>query len=94
MSELSSDCDLVDSERRAAAVLGDIGTAARAWQRQNRRPRALSAREALIALQFETLLIGVAASNLVNGVELSEDDYERLMLACSRITAISDEAIG
>jgi hypothetical protein len=89
-----SDLGLVDAELVAAAVLDDIGAAQRAWQRQNVRPRVLSAREALIALEFETLLVGVAASNLANGVELSDRDRERLMLACERITAIADEAVG
>lgn len=85
---------MVDGERRAAAVLDDIGAATRSWQRQNRRPRSLTAREALIALQFEALLVGVAASNLANGIELSEVDLERLLLACARVTAIIEEAIG
>jgi len=91
---LSADLELVECERLAVAVLDDIGTAQRTWKRQNRRPRALSAREALVALQFEAMLVGVAASNLANGVELTEVDLDRLLVACARISAISDEAIG
>jgi hypothetical protein len=91
---LPVDIDLVDAERRAAAVLDDVEVASRAWRRQNRRPRSLSAREALIVLQFEALFVGVAASNLAQGVSLSDDDRERLLVACSRIQVIVDEAVG
>ncbi len=84
----------VDPERRAACALDDIAVASREWKRNNRRPRALTARDALIALQFEALLVGVAAGNLAHGVELSDDDRERLQLAAGRIGVIADEVLG
>lgn len=84
----------VDPERRAAATLDDIRAASRDWKRHNRRPRALTARDALLVLRYETLLVGVAAGNVANGVELSDADRERLMLAVARIGVISDEVIA
>ena len=89
---LPADLDMVDNERRALAVLDDIETTSRQWRRSNRRPRALTAREALLALQFEALLVGVAAANIANGIALPEGDLERLLLACARISVIVDEA--
>jgi hypothetical protein len=91
MTAVSNVYELVDSERLAAAALDDIGVAARTWQRRTRRPPAMTARDALITLQFEALLVGVAASGLANGTALTEEDHDRLILACSRITAICDE---
>ncbi|MEI2677861.1 MAG: hypothetical protein V9G29_08490 [Burkholderiaceae bacterium] len=61
------------------------------WQRAQRQPRALSAREALEALQFEAMLVWVAAQNIASGVQLTSVDMERLTLACSRIHVITDE---
>lgn len=86
--------DAIDPDRRAAATLDDIHTASREWRRQNRRPRALSARDALLVLRHETLLVGVAAANVACGVELSDVDRERLLLAVARIGIITDEAIA
>lgn len=90
MSNLSE----VDADLRAAAALDDIVSSSREWKRQHRRPRAFSARDALVVLQFEALLVGVAAGNLAYGTALSEVDRERLLLAVSRIHTITDEAIG
>jgi len=81
----------VDSPRRASIAIDKITTSRKRWTREHRRPKALTAREALGALQFEAMLVWVAASNLRNGVELTDDDYERLTLAARRIDAIADE---
>ena len=83
----------VDPERRAMAALDDIAAARVAWKRTNRRPRALTARDTLLALQFEALFVAVAAGNLAHGEELTEQDLERLMLASYRISAIAEEAV-
>ncbi len=91
MSDNLSD---VESSLRAAAALDDITSAAREWRRTHRRPRAFTARDALIVLQFEAVLVGVAAGNVAYGIELSEADRDRLLLAVSRIHAIVDEATG
>lgn len=84
----------LEPARRAACALDDIAVASRAWKRANRRPRAISARDALVALQFEALLVAVAAGNLAHGVDLSDEDRERLTLAAARIGVIVDEAVG
>lgn len=83
----------VHAERRADCALDGIVSARRTWERANRRPRSLSAREALVALEFEALFVSVAAMNLANGVELTEGDRERLLLAHSRIDTIVSEAV-
>jgi hypothetical protein len=82
----------VDPERRAAVALDEVAAARQQWQRANRRPRSMSARDALAALQFEALLVAVAAGNLASGVELSEQDRERLAPAYRRIDEIASEA--
>ena len=77
---------------RRAGVAEDIITAS--WQqhaRTNRKPRALSAREGLLALQFEATLVWTAAANLRNGETLDDEDFKRLTLAAQRIDTIVDE---
>lgn len=81
----------VDPERRAECALDDISIARRQWARQNRRPAALSTREALMVLEFEATFVWVAAANLANGEILSDADHDRLRLAQRRITAVVDE---
>lgn len=90
MSALS-DLDGVTPARMAPVVLDRIGASRREWQRKNRRPSALTAREALAALQFESLLVWVAASNIRNGVTLADEDFERLTTACRHIDLVCDE---
>ncbi len=84
----------VDAERRAECAIDEIVVARRKWERQHRRPRALSAREALMVLEFEATLVAVAAGNIATGVELTQVDRDRLSLAKRRIDTIIDEAIG
>lgn len=81
----------VDPGRRAAVAQDAIHASRQQWDREHRRPKALTAREALAALQFEALLIWTAAHNLAAGIDLSEDDLTRLTVAMSRIDAISEE---
>lgn len=82
----------VDDQRGAGVALDHIHAQRTEHQRANRRPRALTAREALKALQFEALLVYVAAANVRNGVALSEGDMARLGIAVQRIDIITDEA--
>ena len=91
---MGADLHEVDAERRAAVALDVITTATRQYQRDHRRPGALTAREALAALQFEALLIWTAAANIRNGVELTEVDFDRLTTACRWINTISDEVLA
>lgn len=81
----------VEPERRASVALDGVTSARRQWQREHRRPSALTAREALAAVQFECLLIWVAIGNFINGVELTTEDFERLTLAMRRIDALVGE---
>jgi hypothetical protein len=81
----------VEAGRRAGVALDAISTARQHWQRQHRRPAALTAREALAALQFEALLVWTAAHNIANGIELEAEDLARLTIACKRIDAIAGE---
>ena len=64
----------VDPQRRVSVAEDAITAADAAHQRQCRRPPVLSARDALTALQFEALLVSVAACNVISGEELTEDD--------------------
>jgi len=93
MSALS-DLHGITPARLAPVVIDTIGTARRKWARENRRPKALSAREALAVLQFEALLVWSAAANMRHGVEMDDADFERLTAACRHIDAIADEVIG
>lgn len=91
---MSADLHEVDAARRSGVALDVITTARRQHHREHRRPAALTAREALLALQFEALLVWTAAANLRAGVELTEEDFDRLLVACLRIDAITDEVLG
>ena len=84
----------VEPARRAECAIDEIKAARADWERKHRRPRAYSAREALMVLEFESTLVAMAAGNVAQGVQLTDADLDRLSLAKHRITAIVDEAIG
>lgn len=84
----------VEPARRASVALDAIVTARSTHARQHRRPAALSAREALAALQFESLLIWTAAANVRDGVVLTDEDFDRLTLAIRNIDAITGEVLS
>jgi hypothetical protein len=54
--------------------------------------RPFPAADVLRAIAFEALLVATAASNLANGIELSEEDHKRLMVASGRIAAAVEES--
>ena len=56
-----------------------------------RKRGLLSAGQALDLLAFESSLVRLAASNLANGHQLTDDDLERLAVAAARIQAIASE---
>lgn len=85
------DLNDVEAARRSGVALDAISAAQRQHAREHRRPAALTAREALAALEFEALLVLVAAGNLRNGEPLCDDDFERLALAQRRIQTLVDE---
>ena len=88
---MSIDLMNVDVGRRASVALDAIAVSRQHWNREHRRPRALSAREALVALQFEALLVATAAGNVRNGVMLTNEDFDRLALAVRWIDDIVGE---
>lgn len=83
----------VPLHRRAAVAEDAITNGHRQHDREHRRPRALTARDALAALHFECLVLWTAWANLLHGVELTEADHERIRVAMSRIEHITDEAL-
>jgi hypothetical protein len=82
----------VDAERRAAVALDEIRASHRQFDRAQRRPSAISARDALAAVHFECLVLWTAWANLLNGEELSLEDHERVSVAMARILAVYEEA--
>ena len=88
---MSTDLMSVDAGRRASVALDAIAMSRQHWNREHRRPRTLSAREALAALQFEALLVATAAGNVRNGVMLTNEDFDRLALAVRWIDDIVGE---
>ena len=92
MTALPDDFDLVEHERRADILIDRIAVDVRNHNR--RRARSFTAREALMCLASEAEHVAVCASNLAQGLELSEQDRQRLWLASFRVTTIAEEAVG
>ena len=84
----------VDAERRAECAQDVIRRAEREHAVAHRRPAALTAREALAALNFESLVVYMAATSVANGFELTDEDHERLTLAVKRIDTLTQEVCG
>ena len=88
---MTSDLQGIDPARRSGVALDAITAAKRQYQRAHRRPPALTAREALHAMQFECLVLWVLMKNIRAGVALSEEDHERANVAMSRVNALTEE---
>ena len=73
----------------AAKSLG--AWAAGGVQPNRQRPAALSPRYALEVLALECILVAISATNIANGVQLSNGDRERLHLAAARISRIAGD---
>ena len=56
------------------------------------RRRLLPARQALDLLHDEAQLIALCGSNIAHGVELTDDDRDRCLIAAGRIAYLRDEA--
>ena len=72
----------------AARLLG-------AWQEDDKpnkphRPKPLPASQAIQVLAFESTLTAVAAGNIAHGIQLTDTDRARLLVAAQRINAISE----
>lgn len=94
MSTLAADKHHMEQHRVAASTVDEIEGYKRRWQRENRRPRALTAREALAAMQFEATVIWCYGKSLVAGATPSAVDEERVTLAMRRVNELAGEAIG
>jgi len=88
------DLQSIEAGRRAGVALDAITTARSTHARTHRRPAAITAREGLAALEFESLLVWTAAHNIAHRIDLSAEDLERLTVACKRITAIVQEVLS
>ena len=80
-----------EPEHRAEATIDRIVVRDRAHHR--RRERALGTREALEALQFEAIFLHVVSASMRDGATLTDEDHDRLVVACGRINVIVDEAV-
>ena len=83
------DVDLIEPQRLAGAVVDRVLIDRR---KRDYAGRALTAREALQALTFETQFVAVVAQNLAQGITLEAGDLARLMVAWARIDTIATEA--
>ncbi len=76
----------------------DFPTAARAlgaWiedgkPEPNRRPVPFPPRDAIQVLRDESLLIAIAGANVAHGIQLSDDDRHRVLIAANRIQHITE----
>lgn len=84
------DADLIEPKRLAECVIDRIKVDRR--KHGDAAGRALSAREALLALTFEAQLVALCAENQAQGVALTDADRARLLVAWARITTIVSEA--
>ena len=55
------------------------------------KPTALSPRQALSALAFESLLLATAAGNIAYGTQLTPVDLKRVLKAAARINQINQD---
>jgi hypothetical protein len=77
----------------------DAAKALGAWeddgkQAHRTRPTQFPARDALEVLKFEAMLVAVAAGNVAQGVELTDEDLERLSVSAARVQFIADGVLG
>ena len=69
-------------------TLSDLFPESNEYKRQIKNP--FPATDVLRCIQTEALIAAVAASNIANGITLSEDDKKRLIVAASRIEGCYD----
>lgn len=84
-------CDPGDVLNAIGLDLADLFPERLAHSEKSTRPNHWHAtREALRVLRVEVLLVAIAAENLSAGVELADEDRERLVLAAGRIRAAAE----
>jgi len=74
----------------------DAAKALGAWtddgQTMNYKPSPVSARMMLEVLGFETQIVALIAADMVKCKPISQADKDRLLLAASRISNVSEES--
>lgn len=78
-----------EPELRAESAIDRVQVATLGHHRK--RQRGLTAREALLALQFEVMFVLVCSAKLRDGELLSEEDHARLVVSIGRVNVIVDE---
>ena len=56
----------------------------------NRRPAPFPPRDAIQVLRSESLLIAIAGANVAHGIQLTDDDRHRVLIAANRIQHITE----
>ncbi len=56
----------------------------------NRRPAPFPPRDAIQVLRDETMLIAIAGANVAHGIQLTDDDRRRVLIAANRIQHITE----
>lgn len=77
------DLDFIDAAKALGAWVDD------GKPHRPQKPKPLPASQAIQVLAFESLLTYVAAGNIANGVQLSDTDRARLLVASRRIQTIT-----
>lgn len=83
------DFDLIEPQRLAECVIDQLKIERR--KPPTDKPRGISAREAMRAINFEALLVATAAMNIADGLSLTDTDRERLLIAWARIDTLTSE---
>lgn len=81
----------IEVTRRSAVAMDQIRRSRLDHERQ--RPPALTAREALVALQFEALVVYLMACQIKAGATLPPCDVSRLATCCARLDLLVDEVM-
>lgn len=56
----------------------------------NRRPAPFPPRDAIQLLRDESLLIAIAGANVAHGIQLTDDDRHRVLIAANRIQHVTE----
>jgi len=84
------DADLIEPQRLASSVIDKIITER---NKSGHAGRALSARDCLLAIDYETQFMAVFAANLECGTTLTDEDWERFYSARRQIEFIVSEVV-
>lgn len=83
------DADLIEPQRLAECVIDQLKIEHRHPPKD--KPRGISAREAMRAINYEAHLVATAALNIAEGLPLTDADRSRLLVAWARIETLTSE---